>query len=114
MKIGLMRLHNAEHLGGKVTCVLCEKEFRVESVLGIIEPIFEPFWEEVCPACIEYFGKRNPERFATLEEYREAVERYPEPVWANSEEIVRAEHEGTYDETFDASWVSHPPDYVQA
>ncbi len=88
----------------------------MESVAGILEPTFEPFDEGVCPACLEYFGKRNPERFATIEEYREAIKRYPEPVWANSEEIRRAEiaDADVYEETFDASWIGrHRPDWAK-
>ncbi len=111
MKIALQRLHNAENLGMKEVCVLCEVEFRVESILGIIDPIFEPFWENVCPACIEYFGKRNPERFATIEEYREAIERYPEAVWASGAEIERLQQEDLRNDD-DAYWRMHDESWV--
>jgi hypothetical protein len=88
----------------------------MESVVGILDSTFESFDEGVCPACIEYFGKRNPDSYLTNGEYQAAVERYPEPVWASSKEISRAEMADaeSYEEAFDASQIGrHRPDWAK-
>ncbi len=48
----------------------------------------------MCPACVVYFGERNPGRFPTIEEYRRAVESYPEPILPSVEEALRLEEAG--------------------
>ncbi|MBV9454268.1 MAG: hypothetical protein JOZ19_09145 [Rubrobacter sp.] len=47
----------------------------------------------ICPACVEYLSQRNPERFHSSGEYAEALRRYPEPIWATTEEAHRVERE---------------------
>jgi hypothetical protein len=34
-----------------------------------------------------YLGRRNPERFPTLEEYEAALRRFPHPIWADEEDL---------------------------
>jgi hypothetical protein len=43
---------------------------------------FDTGTDFVCPCCVAYFGRRNPERFPTIEEYEEALRLYPEPMLA--------------------------------
>jgi hypothetical protein len=45
----------------------------------------------VCPSWVEYFGQRYPERFPSVEEYRQAVEDFPEPMLASVGEALRLE-----------------------
>lgn len=61
---------------GEAPCILCEQPFVVESVMATTS--LES--QVACPSCVEYFGKRNPEKFPTIEEYGEAKRRYPEPM----------------------------------
>jgi hypothetical protein len=117
VKIRLLRLHNGELLGQDVRCALRGVWFPIESVLGILDPPSHEDGEAVCTACVEYFGERNPEEHATIAEYREAVRRYLEPVWASCEEISRADHKdaAAYERTFDASWIGrHRPEWASS
>jgi hypothetical protein len=50
---------------------------------------YGPRWAGRVSLCVEYFGKRDSERFPTIEEYEAALERYPEPMWASEEEFER-------------------------
>jgi hypothetical protein len=83
MDIDLQRVWCPEDMK-ESPCILCEEHFVVESVAGACPDIDAQY---VCPTCIEYFGKRNPEKFPTLEEYEEAKKRYPDPIWGSEEEI---------------------------
>ena len=49
---------------GEDECILCEQSFVVQSVIArTIDAA------GACPTCIEYFGRRNPQKFPTIEEY---------------------------------------------
>jgi hypothetical protein len=45
----------------------------------------------ICTGCMEALHQRNPEHFPAVEEYEEALRRYPEPIWATTEEAHQAE-----------------------
>ena len=45
-------------------------------------------------------GRRNPERFPTIEEFVEMNRRYPEPMFPSEEEAERLENERTYEARF--------------
>jgi hypothetical protein len=87
MRIKLERAVSPEYME-ETECGSCEVPFRPESVVA---------WDEhvraVCPECVRYLGERNPERFPTIEEYRAAVERYPEPMYPSIEAIMELEEE---------------------
>ena len=59
-----------------------------------------------CEECVYYFSKRNPQRFPSLEEYRAAVERYPEPILASGEEAIRLEDAAAWWEVYASSAIS--------
>lgn len=57
-------------------------------------------------SCIEMVGRRDhPERFPKIEEYEEALRRYPKPIWGSSEEARVAWEEDDFHEKYEASWV---------
>jgi hypothetical protein len=56
-----------------------------------------------CPSCVEYLGERNPERFPSIGEYEDALQRYPKPVWPSKEDAVRAQKD---DASYESGWVS--------
>ncbi len=60
-----------------------------------------------CPACIEYLGARNPERSPTIEQYREFLRRFSEPMYASDEELRAAaeDFEDPSEVVYDASWL---------
>jgi hypothetical protein len=84
MEIELVRAWGPEDMG-EAACILCEQPFVVESVMASTDLD----GQAACPSCVEYFGKRDSERFPTIEEYEAALERYPEPMWASEEEFER-------------------------
>jgi hypothetical protein len=57
---------------GPRECHLCKQSFVAESVLAA--ECYDG--QSVCPTCVEYFGERNPETCPTIEEYKEANQRY--------------------------------------
>ncbi len=88
MRIKLERAISPEYME-ETECGLCSVAFRPESVIA---------WDEghaevVCPECLAYLGERNPARFPSVEEYRAAIERYPEPMYPSVEAILQLEEE---------------------
>ncbi len=108
MLIDLHRAFSPESMGEHV-CALCRRDFVVGSVVAeaTTDGGQEIGW--VCPDCVGYFGRANPEEFPTIEEFEEFVRRYPEPIWATGEEAERAEEEGTYGAAVAASWLWRAP-----
>jgi hypothetical protein len=41
----------------------------------------------------EDLGRRNPDRFPTIEEFEEDLKLYPEPIWSSAEEMDRADED---------------------
>lgn len=96
-----------------VPCAICGCRFDTESVVAqaIGNDFFAPERPGdpvgvACPACVEYLGKRNLERFPTVEEHEAALRRYPSPVFASDEDLNRADREGTISAAYDASWIA--------
>jgi hypothetical protein len=90
MIIELQRAWDPTDLG-EDECILCEQSFVVQSVIArTIEAA------SACPTCIEYFGRRNPQRFPTIEEYEAALQRFPHPIWASKEELEREDGNWEY------------------
>jgi hypothetical protein len=96
VKIELIRTWVPEDMR-EVPCILCEQPFVVDSVTATTE--LEG--QAACPSCVEYFGKRDSEKFPTIEEYEAALERHPEPLWSDEEELSREDPtwEWTYPES---------------
>jgi hypothetical protein len=84
MKIELIQAWVPDDMG-EAPCILCEQIFVVESVMAITDIESQP----ACSSCVEYFGKRDPEKFPSIEEYEEAKRRYPEPLWSSEAEFER-------------------------
>jgi hypothetical protein len=61
-------------------CGVCELPLERGSVGALLEGVDDgPRY--ACEFCIAYLGERNPDEFPTIGEYREALARYPEPMW---------------------------------
>ena len=105
MKIELKRAFAPDEIGQEQECGICEVRFITEVVLAEVL-----YWDmdPVCPACVSYLGRRNPEKFPTIEEYEEANRRYTEPVYASVEEITELYRVGdpSVHEAYSASWLS--------
>lgn len=97
MFIDLQRAFTPEEMGNH-EWGLCARDFRPDSVIAFAETNNRAEIGRTCPDCLEYFGRINPEYYPTIEVYRDALRRYPEPIWATGEEADRAE-----DEDFDYS-----------
>ena len=107
IEVSLRRAQTPEDLG-EWGCDLCARPFTVESV-SIAAKGLAGEWGDLgtlCPACLSYLGGRNPARFPTLEEYEEAKQRYPDPIWPSVDELNRAEDERAYEEAYRSSWIS--------
>jgi hypothetical protein len=105
MQLRLQRAFSPEYLVEE-ECGICGVEFRVESVTAEAVTDSHPPVEvgPACPECIAYLAERNPERFPSIEEYRAAVERYPAPMFASEDEVMRVE-ESAFAEAFASSWI---------
>ena len=107
MFIELMRAFEPEEIGHETECGVCGEDFLTGSVTANAVTDGRTDMGNVCPACVEVLGRRNPERFPTLEVYEEMNRRYPEPMFASGEEVMRREIERdpAVDEAFDARFV---------
>ena len=95
LRIELRRAITPEEVG-ECRCALCGVDFRAGALYAW--PVTEDRESiedggRVCPACVEYFGERNPDHFPTIAEYRRAAESYPAPILASVEEAIRLEQE---------------------
>lgn len=86
-------------------CGLCGRDFEVESVIADAMTDDRYGIGRVCPSCVAYFGQRNPGRCPTLPDYRDAVRRYPEPIWPDYEAAVKAEEGGAFEAEYAKSFV---------
>lgn len=93
MLIDFQRAFTPEEMGDW-ECGLCRRDFRVESVIAMADTRDRQDIGRICPDCTEHFGRINPEIFPTIEEYRDALRRHPEPIWASDEEADREEDAG--------------------
>jgi hypothetical protein len=65
-------------------CGICGLPFRPQSVLAVA--LTDDYADMACtgtlacPSCVEYLGRRNPDRFPTPEQLEEGLKRYPEPI----------------------------------
>jgi hypothetical protein len=64
---------------------------------------------QVCAECVAYIGSRNPERCPTREQYEEALQRYPAPMFESEEALlVAAGDRDASDIAYEQSWVWRP------
>ena len=78
-------------------CGICSEQFHRDSEATKLMEL-----GPLCPTCIGMLGRRDPEKFLTLEEFEAALQRYPAPVFATDEELHRQE---------DAVYREFGPDY---
>lgn len=109
MIIELMRAWTPEEVVGGL-CGICGHEVEPSSIItmasdrdGGMDMGF------ACLSCIEYLGSRNPEGCPSIEEYREILRKYPEPMYASYAEMRAAAEAAGYEEPTDVayhdSWV---------
>ena len=82
MRIEVRLAVDAEEMAqGDVGCAVCLVPFEADAVQVQVMMSEAPLALcPLCPACIEHLGKRNPDRFITIEEYEELTKRYLEPI----------------------------------
>ena len=94
---------------GPQDCGICGLRFTVEGVAARVVGIgggndrFDGGC--ACRVCVKFLAARNPQRFPSLEEYEEALRRYPEPIFTTDEEMARSEDAGTFWDVYAASWL---------
>ena len=96
--------------GGEGTrCAVCAVAFEEPSVVALAHTDRRYEMGVVCPECVEYLGTRNPERFPTMEVYRELLAMYPEPMYPSEEALEAAGEAAGYEDpadlVYEASWV---------
>ena len=107
MFIDLQRAFTPEEMA-EDECALCAHDFRTESVIAFAETNGRTEIGRICPECLEYFGRINPEYYPTIEVYQELLEHYPQPIWKSGEDMERAEEEG-FAAAYAASWLYRTP-----
>jgi hypothetical protein len=96
LKIELRRAITPEETG-EHDCALCAKRFVVGGAYAwptTDDLMIDEMSPVACPQCVEYFGRRNPSRFPTLEDLKTAEDLYPRPILESEEEALRREDEG--------------------
>lgn len=105
MKIELKRAFAPDEIGNEEECGICGVRFTTETVSAnvLVHDV-----NRVCPSCVEYLGRRNPERFPSIEDYEEANRRYAGPVYASVAEVMRLEaaDDPSVYEAYWASWLT--------
>jgi len=107
MFIDLMRAFEPSEIGHEEECGVCGETFAAGAVVASAATDHRDGMGNACPACVEALGRRNPERFPTIEVYEEANRRYPEPVFGSVEEVMRLEErrDPAVDEAYDARFI---------
>jgi hypothetical protein len=94
-------------------CAVCGLAFEEPSVVAYASTDVRGDVGVACLRCVEYLGRCNPDRFPTIEVYRELLALYPEPMYPSEEALERAgEAAGYADPTelvYEASWVWRRP-----
>ncbi len=107
MIIELERAHTPEDYGLEEACGICGERFAVEVVLATVVTETREEAGLACPECVALMGRYRPEKFPTIEEYREARYRWSVPIWASIEEATRAWEAGEpWHATLEANTVS--------
>jgi hypothetical protein len=78
------------------TCGACGHRVPATSVRAFLHTDDRRDMDAACPECIEYLGRRNPEKSPTIEVYREMLQKYPRPMYASEEELEAAAEAAGY------------------
>jgi len=105
MHIALKRAVEPGEVGVEEECGICGMPFVAEAIVArvVVDDV-----SNVCPSCVEYLGRRNPERYPSIGVYREANLHYPEPMFGDVGEVLLLEEAGgpSAHEVYEASWLS--------
>lgn len=110
MKIWLQQAFSPEEMEER-TCDVCDRMFRVESIIIGVDADDGYGLELACPGCLGIFAREFPDsdRFPSVEEYEALKKRYPGPIWPSAEAAGRAEEDReAYDQACEASMVWEP------
>ena len=90
-------------------CGMCGHAFEEPSVVAWATTDAPGEMGLVCPECVEYLGRRNPEKFPTIEEYDELLAKYPEAMYPNEQALEAAGEAAGFE---DPSAVAYEPSWV--
>jgi hypothetical protein len=97
------------HPFGPTVCAVCALPFEEPTVVAWTQTDGDTEMGVTCLDCVEYLGQRNPERFPTIEEYRDLLEKYPEAMYPSAEAFERAAEEAGFEDpahlVYEDSWV---------
>ena len=94
---------------GGTICAVCSLSFEEPSVVAWGRTDASEEMGVVCPECIAYLGRRNADRFPTIEVYRDLLEQYPEPMYPSVEALEAAGEAAGYE---DPSEIADEPSWV--
>ncbi len=115
MNIEIKRAMSPGEQAEEETCGICGLLFEPEVIQAWVTDEGGAPSAPACPTCLKWLGRRAVEEddapinvFTTIEEYEEALRRYPEPMFASDEEAERADKEdpAAYRATWNASWIT--------
>jgi hypothetical protein len=96
----------------KDRCGVCGRTFEQTSIVAWATTDDQADMGMACPSCLEHLGRRNPEKFPTIEEYRALLEKYPEAMYESTEALEAAAQAAGYEDSSDLvhepSWVWRP------
>ncbi len=99
-------------------CSVCGRAFEEPSVVAVARTDDRMEMGVACLRCVEYLGRCNPDRFPTIEVYRELLAMYPEPMYPTPEALEAASEAAGYEDpselAYEASWVWRPRDNALA
>ncbi len=104
--------------GGGTICAHCGHAFVEPSVVAHATTDTDVEMGVLCVECVEYLGRRNPEKFPTLEEYRRLLEQYPRAMYESEEALIAAGEAAGYEDpseiAYEHSWVRRPSEAEDA
>lgn len=105
IEVELKRAFAPDEVGREEGCGICGVPF----VAGVVAAhVLRDDLGVVCPSCVEYLGRRNPERFPTIEDLEEANRCHAGPIFESVEEVLRLEQadDPAVHEAYWASWLT--------
>ena len=94
---------------GDTHCAMCGHTFEEPSVVARAITDDGGDMGVVCVECVNYLGRRNPEKFPTFEEYRRLLEQYPRAMYESEEALIAAGEAAGYE---DPSEIAYEPSWV--
>jgi hypothetical protein len=95
--------------GGGTICAVCGHPFEEPSVVAYASTDARGEMGVVCVECVNYLGRRNPEKFPTPEEYKELLAKYPQAMYPSVEALEAAGKAAGYE---DSSEIAYEPSWV--